>query len=297
MKNNQFKELFRYGKFIIYLVLAVVMIIFSLFLFRYSNAIYDTLSQTPEFANVEIEFYYLFLFMILLLVIPFTTFFILAVIELSNLMAQLKKKIPDRQSPDQYTSIKKEDESEEEKAQKEKERIRQLEKQYEEREKKMIECFKENIPKIKDPKKISKTVLSCIGKFYELAQGELYLKQSDNKKDKLVLMATYAYYIPEEKIFEFEIGEGLVGQVAKQGDPINLDNIPEGYITVSSGLGSGTPNNMAIFPITNKKKQNILGIIEIASFKPYEKYDINLFKNIGAEIGKYFENINITAKQ
>ncbi len=297
MKNEPIKEFIKYGKFIIYLVLSIIMVILALFLFRYSNTIYNTLYRTPEFINVEVEFYYLFIFMILLLVIPFTTFFILAVVELSNLMAQLKNKILNQQSADPYPTTANEEITEEEKAKSEEERIALLEKKYKEKEKNIIKCLKENTQKIKNPKKISKAVLSCIGKFYEITQGELYLKQpNNNNKEKLVLSATYAYFIPEEKIFEFEIGEGLVGQVAKQGELINLDNIPEGYITISSGLGNATPNNMIIFPIVSKKKRNVLGVVEIAAFKPFDKYDIRLLKNIGEEAGKYFENIEITDK-
>jgi len=297
MKEQQIRELAKYGKFIIYLLLTVSIIVLALFLFRYSNVVYTTLSRCPDFINVEVEFYYLFLFMILLLVIPFTAFFILAVIELSKLMGQLRSEIIEKKLDNQSDFEEKEELSDEENIQKEKEKITQKEQHYKNLENDIKECLKENISKAKDHIKISESVLSCIGKFYEITQGELYLRQTDKKKDKLVLSATYAYFIPEEKIFEFEVGEGLIGQVAKQGEPICLDNIPEGYITVASGLGSATPNNMVIFPITRKKDKQVIGVIEIASFKAFEQHDVNLFKKIGEEIEKYFGNVDTVAKK
>lgn len=98
MNHNKVSELAKYTRFFTYLALMVVVIVLALFLFRYSNTIYTTLSRSPEFINVETDFYYLFIFMILLLIIPFTAFFILAVIELSNLMGQLRSSILDKKT-------------------------------------------------------------------------------------------------------------------------------------------------------------------------------------------------------
>ncbi|GEM_PF-2109680 len=299
MNDKIIKHFVKYRKFIIYLLLSIITIVLALFVFSYVNTIYKTFSHTSEFTNVEIEFYYLFLSIILLLVIPFTAFFILAVIELSNLTGQLRSRVIEQQLATQAEEEKTEEISEEEKTQQEKERIAQIKKQYQEKETQLLDCFNENVTKQNDKnhEKISEEILSCIGKFYEIAQGELYLKQSEKDKDKLLLAATYAYYVPEGKIFEFEIGEGLIGQVAKQGEPINLDNIPEGYITVYSGLGSATPTNMIIFPIKSKQSDNVIGVIELASFKPFSEHDINIFKNISGEIGKHFENFDTALKQ
>ncbi len=278
----------KYGKFIIYLFLSVLMIVLALFLFSYSNTIYQKIYRTPEFIEVETDFYYLFLYMILLLVIPFTAFFILAVIELSKLMGQLRSSVLEQQNNSKLIDDQLKETSEN---QKEQEHIHN--KQAEEKKNNLIDCFKKNIPTTnKDHKIISEAILSCIGKYYELAQGEVYLRKTDDNTDKLIMSAAYAYYVPEEKIFEFEVGEGLIGQVAKQGEPLLLDNIPQGYINVSSGLGSATPNNLIIFPIISKINKKISGIIELASFKPFSKHDIELFKDIGEEIGGYLDNID-----
>lgn len=299
MNDKIIKHLIQYRKFIIYLLLSIITIVLALLVFSYVNTIYKTFSQTPEFVNVEVDFYYLFLSIILLLVIPFTAFFILAVIELSNLIGQLRYRVIEQQMSTQAEDEETVEVSEEEKTQQEKELIAQTKKQYQEKETQLLDCFKENITEkgAKKHEKIAEEILSCVGKFYEIAQGELYLKQSETDKDKLVLSATYAYFVPEGKIFEFEIGEGLIGQVAKQGEPINLDNIPEGYITVYSGLGSATPTNMVIFPIKSKQSNKVTGVIELASFKPFSEYDINLFKNISVEIGRHFENLDTAVKQ
>lgn len=142
---------------------------------------------------------------------------------------------------------------------------------------------------------ICKQLLSDIGKIIEIVEGEIYLLIKINEQEKLKLTATYAYTFNEIKQTEFEIGEGLIGQVAKSHELININNIPEGYITVLSGLGKATPKNLIIFPLLFHN--NLIGIIELAAFKPFHKFDETLFMDISERFGeiiyKFGENPSI----
>jgi hypothetical protein len=62
-----------------------------------------------------------------------------------------------------------------------------------------------------------------------------------NAEIKLSLFSAYGY--KSEKIFqtEFNIGEGLVGQVAFEKERIILSNVPTNYIKINSGLGKIKP--------------------------------------------------------
>ncbi len=46
----------------------------------------------------------------------------------------------------------------------------------------------------------------------------------------------------------FEPGDGLLGQAAADGKLIRIDNVPEGYLTVGSGLGRSQPRQLLIVP-------------------------------------------------
>lgn len=53
-------------------------------------------------------------------------------------------------------------------------------------------------------------------------------------------------------------------QAAANGKTLYVDDIPEGYIYVISGLGSASPKYLLIVPF--KKQEQVIGMLEIASF-------------------------------
>lgn len=132
-------------------------------------------------------------------------------------------------------------------------------------------------------KQISEKVLSCIAQFYEISQGEIFVRQTAKNDELLVFSASYAYYVPDEKIFEFKVGEGLIGQVAKAGKSFILDDIPEGYITVKSGLGSANPTCLLICP-WHDEKNKVFAVIELAVFKKFSTGDIAVIEDIATKV-------------
>lgn len=151
-----------------------------------------------------------------------------------------------------------------------------------EEEKSFLDEIWEIAKKEKEIDKKTESLLINLSKKVELVQGLFYLF---NKKDKKFKIASkYAYY-NEEDPAEFELGEGLSGQVAKDMKPMLLTEMPEKYMTIISGLGNGVPSNLLIIPVINKKK--VIGIIEIATFKKID-FDINKFVEFFEKISDEF---------
>jgi methyl-accepting chemotaxis protein len=98
----------------------------------------------------------------------------------------------------------------------------------------------------------------------EAGQGALYELVRDDQKRFLELRTGYALSIGESALIRFEFGEGLVGQVAATGQTLYVDDVPEGYITILSGLGSSSPRYVLLAPV--KSGDQVTGVIEIASF-------------------------------
>jgi putative methionine-R-sulfoxide reductase with GAF domain len=106
--------------------------------------------------------------------------------------------------------------------------------------------------------------LHAICKQLEAGQGAFYVAKEENAKRVVELHSGYALNIGESKVLRYEFGEGLVGQVAATGNHLYIDDVPEGYITILSGLGNASPKYLLLIPV--KVKEKVAGVIEIASF-------------------------------
>ncbi|GAA2532110.1 HAMP domain-containing protein [Pilimelia columellifera subsp. columellifera] len=65
----------------------------------------------------------------------------------------------------------------------------------------------------------------------------------------------------------FRLGESLVGQAARSRRTIAVDDVPDGYIAVSSGLGAASPSSLIVLPIV--VEDQVLSVIELASVRPF----------------------------
>lgn len=110
---------------------------------------------------------------------------------------------------------------------------------------------------------MSNSILIYLAKYLELSQAKLYMTTEDGVRVALLLKGTYAYkrikYTEEESI---DPGQGLIGQAYLEQEPILLTDIPEGYCTISSGLGEAEPACVYIAPLLfNKKCEGILEVV------------------------------------
>ena len=76
----------------------------------------------------------------------------------------------------------------------------------------------------------------------------------------------------------------MSGQVAKNKKILVLEEIPENYVTILSGLGSSSPDHVIIIPIIWEDKTH--AIIELASFKQFKSNFIDLFEGMAEQIAQ-----------
>ena len=119
--------------------------------------------------------------------------------------------------------------------------------------------------------------------FLNANQGGLFILNDREKKDTyLELIATYAFDKERKKNKKIYLGEGLVGTAAIEKETIYLTEIPDSYITITSGLGGSNPTSLLIVPL--RVEQEIFGIIEIASFNKFERYEIEFVEKVSESI-------------
>ena len=83
----------------------------------------------------------------------------------------------------------------------------------------------------------------------------------------LRLTAGYGYEERRHLSTSFRLGEGLVGQCAKERKRILLTEVPSDYVRISSALGASAPLNIIVLPILFEG--SVLAVIELASFSAF----------------------------
>ena len=108
------------------------------------------------------------------------------------------------------------------------------------------------------------TQLSKIANSFNLDQIVFYLKQENN-----IYKILGKYALTMEDSIAFSVGEGLSGQAVKDKKSLYLTDIPEGYITIISGLGNGNPKSLFIVPAFYDDE--VIGLAEFASLREIDE--------------------------
>ncbi len=100
---------------------------------------------------------------------------------------------------------------------------------------------------------LARSVLDFLGEHLNVAVAALYVREPVNL---LRRVATYGFAKDSERSEALvEAGEGLVGQALLARRVIRLDNVPDNYLKVSSGLGSGAPVSVLLAPIEERRRR------------------------------------------
>jgi signal transduction histidine kinase/DNA-binding response OmpR family regulator/HPt (histidine-containing phosphotransfer) domain-containing protein/HAMP domain-containing protein len=81
-------------------------------------------------------------------------------------------------------------------------------------------------------------------------------------------ISTYGLDDPSRTASTLPVGVGSVGQCAQTRKPVTLTNLPADYLRITSGLGGAAPRQTVALPIVSE--DTLLGVLEIASFRPFE---------------------------
>lgn len=122
-------------------------------------------------------------------------------------------------------------------------------------------------------------LLSYIVQYTHSNQGNLFmLTYDDTETPYLNLMAAYAWEKRKHLERRMAIDDGLIGQCVQEKETIYMTNLPADYIRITSGLGHALPRALLIVPL--KTNQEVYGILELASFQPYQAFEIAFIEKL-----------------
>src|SRR5690606_9905354 len=123
---------------------------------------------------------------------------------------------------------------------------------------------------------LSKNIISYLTRYLNAQIGVIYLTEKTNEKKLLRMAGSYAFTQRKSLKTTFEFGESLVGQAALEKEAIILSNIPEEYITISSGLGEKRPSSILVQPFIIDEE--VKGVVEIGSFGSFNDNQLELVR-------------------
>ncbi len=142
-------------------------------------------------------------------------------------------------------------------------------------------------------KLLSKESLSFLVKQINANQGGMFLV--DNSRKYLHQISCFAYNRKRKINKKIEIGEGLIGRCIEEKKIIYLKEIPENYLKITSGLGKSNPKNLILFPL-KLDKNNVVGVLEIASFYKIEKYHIEFLERSCENIALTISSVRVNER-
>ncbi|MGH2836306.1 MAG: HAMP domain-containing protein, partial [Solirubrobacteraceae bacterium] len=116
----------------------------------------------------------------------------------------------------------------------------------------------------RDLRTVSQLIMSELTPSVTAQHGAFFLlSAADEASDpELRLIASYGYQRRKDVPKSFALGESLVGQAALERKTIRIDDAPEDYIRISSGLGATRAASIMIMPVLFEDQ--LLGVIELA---------------------------------
>ncbi len=126
----------------------------------------------------------------------------------------------------------------------------------------------------------------------KLGYGALYSYEED--RHRLRLLGSYADREGGGAERYFAVGEGLVGQCAKERAPITLTQPPAGYIRIRSGLGEAAPRAISLLPVL--RRERLLAVVELATFEGFGANEQALLDGVVPLVAMNLEILDRTTK-
>ncbi|GII76071.1 histidine kinase [Sphaerisporangium rufum] len=101
-------------------------------------------------------------------------------------------------------------------------------------------------------------------------------------------------YGHQELSRRYALGETLVGQAAKARRAILVEDVPAGYLDISSSLGRTGPVNLILLPIV--VEDQVLGVIELASLNRFTQVHRDFLEQLVETIGVNVNTIVANAR-
>lgn len=126
-------------------------------------------------------------------------------------------------------------------------------------------------------------VISALVRYVGAAQACIYIKGSGEGEEMMNLSACYAANRRKYREGAVYKGEGLIGAAWIENDELFLTEIPQGYLTIQTGLGHIDPQCIFLVPV--RSDQGVEAVIELASLQVLSVTERKLVWEVADRLG------------
>jgi hypothetical protein len=151
-----------------------------------------------------------------------------------------------------------------------------------------------------DLEKLSESIISTLVKYVSANQGALFIvsdepDSANGQELYLEMKACYAWDTDKSYLKQrIYMGDGLAGQVWQEQATICMNEIPNGYIRITSGLGEANPSSILIVPL--KLNEEVFGVVELASFNIFRPHEVGFVEKIAESIASAVASVKINER-
>ncbi|WP_407072837.1 HAMP domain-containing protein [Planotetraspora sp. GP83] len=138
---------------------------------------------------------------------------------------------------------------------------------------------------------VAELVMNELAPLVSAQQGTFLLAEETASGVELRVVGSYGH---RDTSRSFALGDSLVGQAALAKRTILVEDIPNGYLTVSSSLGVADPVSLIVLPIV--VEDQALGVIELASLSRFTQVHQNFLDQLVETIGVNVNTIVANAR-
>jgi len=156
---------------------------------------------------------------------------------------------------------------------------------------KFSEILRQNNDNIND---LSYNIINNLIKYLQANQGGFFILHEDETVRYFEMTACYAFDRKKFVNKRVEWGDGLIGTCAIEKRTIYMIDIPDDYVLITSGLGKANPRSLIIVPLIIN--DTIHGVLEVASFKKFEKHEIEFVEKVAESIASTISTVKINLR-
>ncbi len=136
-----------------------------------------------------------------------------------------------------------------------------------------------------------RNIVSFLVTYTKASHGCMYIaKEFEDNEVILALAAGYALSNSEQIRTIIQPGEGMIGQVYLDHKMVMLENTPDNYLKINSGLGEAAPKSIAVVPVLFMHE--VKGVLEVSTFNDFGDIEEEFLEKFSKLLGSTLDMLS-----